>query len=92
MKKNASRRRRHKTWQLQEAKAKFSELVDEAQDNGYQVITRNGRPVAVLMSNEEFEHHRKKEDTLIDFFKKAPFPELDLDLKRDRDLGRELDL
>jgi len=83
---------RNKVWQLQEAKAKFSELVDEVLQDGYHTITRNGHPVVVVMSQKEFEKYRKPEDTLIDFFYKAPFPDEDLDLTRDKDLGREIDL
>jgi len=34
----------------------------------------------------------KPKETLIEFFKQAPHPEIKLDLQRDRDLGREIDL
>ena len=37
-------------WQLQEAKAKFSQVVDDAGNMGHQIITKNGVPVAVLIS------------------------------------------
>jgi antitoxin Phd len=87
-----TRRKRHRTWQLQEAKAKFSKLVDEAIEDGYQTITRNGKPVAVVISKEEFENYRKPKDNLIEFFNKAPFPEIELDTRRDRDLGRDINL
>lgn len=86
------RKRSHKVWQLQEAKAKFSELVDEVLQDGYQTITRNGHPVVVVISQKEFEQYQKPEDTLIDFFMKAPLHEEDLDLTRDKDRGREIDL
>lgn len=86
------RRRRRRTWQLQEAKAKFSKLVDEALEDGFQTITRNGLPVVVVISQNEFEQYRKPENTLIDFFMKAPFPDVELDIHRDRDVGREIDL
>lgn len=79
-------------WQLQEAKAKFSKLVDEVLQDGYHTITRNGYPVVVVLSQKEFEQYRKSEDTLIDFFNRAPFPDEDLDLTRDKDTGREIDL
>ena len=92
MKKMARRKRRHKSWQLQEAKAKFSKLVEEALEDGYQTITRNGRPVVVVISQEEFEQYRKPDGTLVDFFMRAPFPEVDLDLERDKDAGRDIDL
>jgi prevent-host-death family protein len=87
-----SKKKGHKTWQLQEAKAKFSELVDEVIDDGYQTITRNGKPVVVVISQKEFEQFLRKEDNLIDFFMRAPFPDEDLDLTRDKDTGRDVDL
>ena len=37
-------------WQLQDAKQQFSRLVDEACEQGPQVVTRNGREVVVVMS------------------------------------------
>jgi len=40
---------RQKRWQLQEAKAKFSQVVDEMLDKGPQVITRHGKDIAALI-------------------------------------------
>ena len=45
-----------KTLPLAEAKAKLSRLIDEVAKTDEQiVITRNGRPAAVLVSPDEFE-------------------------------------
>ncbi|MCL5965752.1 MAG: type II toxin-antitoxin system Phd/YefM family antitoxin [Deltaproteobacteria bacterium] len=45
-----------RTMSLSEAKMKFSRLVDEVEKTDEEVvITRNGRPAAVLVSPEEFE-------------------------------------
>ena len=45
-----------KTLPLSEAKTKLSSLVDEIRDRDEEVtITRNGRPVAVIVSADEFE-------------------------------------
>lgn len=41
-------------WQLQEAKAKLSSVIDGAIASGPQRITRHGRPAAVLLSEEDF--------------------------------------
>lgn len=35
------------SWQLQEAKAKFSQLVADANKKGHQTITKQGEPIAV---------------------------------------------
>ena len=42
-------------WQMQEAKAKLSELVKRAQTDGPQDITLHGESVAVVLSRESFE-------------------------------------
>ena len=42
------------TWQLQDAKARFSELVDKAEKEGAQVITRRGVETAVIIPIEEW--------------------------------------
>ena len=45
-----------KTLPLSEAKSKLSSLIDEIRDRDEEVtITRNGRPVAVLVSADEFD-------------------------------------
>ncbi|MEO6805854.1 MAG: type II toxin-antitoxin system Phd/YefM family antitoxin [Edaphobacter sp.] len=41
-------------WAVAEAKAKFSEVIDSALKKGPQQITKNGRPVAVVISMEEW--------------------------------------
>jgi prevent-host-death family protein len=41
-------------WQLQEAKNCFSEVVNRALKDGVQTITRHGKPVVVVLSQEEF--------------------------------------
>jgi prevent-host-death family protein len=41
-------------WQLQTAKNRFSEVVNRAVTEGAQTITRHGKPVVVVLSQEEF--------------------------------------
>jgi antitoxin Phd len=86
------RRRRHKTWQLQEAKARFSELVNEVIEDGYHTITRNGRPVVVVISHAEFEKSKTSKKTLEEVLFNSPFAKFDLDISRDKDPGRDIDL
>ncbi len=81
-----------RVWQLQEAKARFSELVTEVERDGYQTITKNGHPVAVIISKKEFEKMQSSGNSLLDFFRQSPFPELDLDIKRNKDIGRDIEL
>lgn len=86
-------RTKKRVWQLQEAKARFSELVSEVEHgSGYQTVTKNGRPVVMIISKEEFEQMHAPENTLLDFFRESPLSETDLDLGRNDDLGRDVDL
>src|SRR5579883_2137590 len=41
-------------WQVQEAKQRFSQLVQRAIDEGPQVVTRHGRDVVVVVAADEF--------------------------------------
>jgi antitoxin Phd len=41
-------------WQLQEAKARFSELIDNTLEKGPQVVTRRGIDTAVVVSIDEW--------------------------------------
>ena len=86
------RKRVHKTWQLQEAKARFSELVKEVMKDGYHTNTKNGQPVVVVISQEEFEKFQKPEKPLSTFLLESPFAEFDLDVERDKDSGRDINL
>jgi prevent-host-death family protein len=42
------------SWQVQDAKARFSELLEEAIRNGPQLVTRRGVEAAVLVPIEEW--------------------------------------
>jgi prevent-host-death family protein len=42
-------------WQLQEAKARFSEVVEQALTGEVQIVTRRGRPAVVVIPYEEYE-------------------------------------
>ena len=44
-----------KTWPVQDAKARFSELVETCLREGPQMVTRRGKEAAVLMPVEEWE-------------------------------------
>ncbi len=43
------------TWQLQDAKNRFSAVVDAALDGEPQRVTRRGTPVVIVLSVEEYE-------------------------------------
>ena len=60
------------SWQLQDAKARMSELVKRAQE-GPQGITVHGKPVAVVLSQAAFEALSQSQRSLLDFMQASPF-------------------
>jgi len=80
-----------KTWQLQEAKARLSEVIKKATKEGPQTITMRGEPTAVIISREEYEQLRHPRESLVDFMRKSPLYGVDLDLKREQTMTRETD-
>ncbi len=76
-------------WQLQEAKAKFSEVVQRAIEDGPQTVTRRGKPAVVVVAVEEFERSREQTPTLKELLLECPLE--GIDLERPRDYGREID-
>jgi len=81
-----------KAWQLQEAKARFSELVRRAKSQGPQDITLHGRRVAVLLSGEEFDRLTLPRESFVDFMLRSPMAGSGLKLRRDKSLTRKVRL
>jgi antitoxin Phd len=81
------------SWQLQEAKNKFSELIDRAMSEGPQVITRHGVEVVVVMPIAGYKKLMAPKKRLGDFLLDSPLRSSELCIERDRrkDL-REIDL
>jgi antitoxin Phd len=81
-------------WQLQEAKNRFSELVNEADRNGPQIVTRRGTEAAVVLSYGDYRKlvAKGKRASLIDALLSAPKVPGGLRLDRRRDVGRKVDL
>jgi len=77
-------------WQLQDAKAKFSELVDKAVEEGPQTVTRRGRDAVVVVSAEQFELMKKRQISLKDLLRLFPLDELELE--RDKSYPRDVEL
>lgn len=80
-------------WQMQEAKAKLSELVKRSETEGPQDITVHGHSVAVLISREMFDRLSGNKQSFVDFMKASPLYGLeDINLDRDQSLTRGVDL
>jgi antitoxin Phd len=83
------------SWQLQTAKAQFSEVFRRARAEGPQVITRQGKEAVVVIPVEQFEGLLTRglsPKSLSQFFRESPLAGLDLPFERDRDTGRKIDL
>lgn len=79
-------------WQLQEAKNRFSEVVEEAIKHGPQTVTKHGREAVVVMSVEEYHRMKQPQKTLFQFFQDSPMYGFELDLTRSQELPRDIDL
>ena len=83
------------SWALQDAKARFSEVVNRACKEGPQTVTRHGRSAVVILATEQFCQLTQREDKadLVGFFRHSPLTGLNPSwLDRDRDSGREISL
>ena len=78
-------------WQLQEAKARFSEVVKSSRE-GPQEITVHGRPAAVLVSKEAYDKLIGGKPGLVEFLRKSPLHGVTLNLERDRSSARKIRL
>lgn len=83
------------SWQVQTAKARFSEVFRRARTEGPQHITRQGKEAVVMISEEQFDEltaRSRQPKSLVQFFRQSPLVGLNLDFERDRDPGRDVDL
>ena len=80
------------TWQVQEAKARFSELMRGADEAGPQTITVRGRRAAVLLSANDYDSLRSRKPSLAAFMRASPLAGVELTVDRDRTPPRDMDL
>jgi antitoxin Phd len=83
------------SWQIQSAKARFSEVFRRARTEGPQRITRQGKEGVVMVAEEHYERlvgKSRQPKSLVQFFRQSPLVGVELDLERDRDPGRDTDL
>lgn len=78
------------TWQLQEAKAKLTQFVNDAKHSP-QVISRHGVPEIVAISIEKYHALTRSDNDLVSFLKNSPLYNIDLDIKRDKTPMRDIE-
>lgn len=80
-------------WKLEDAKARFSEVVRRAATAGPQLVTVRGREAAVILSPEQYRQllpQPKHHVPLMQFLRDLDLP--DSNLERESDHGRDIDL
>jgi len=93
--KQATKRKPTRRWQLQTAKAQFSEVFRRARSEGPQLVTRQGKEAVIILPAEEFERlsmRSRQPQSLVEFFADSPLAKVKIDLKRKRDFGRRVKL
>jgi prevent-host-death family protein len=79
-------------WQMQEAKAKLSELIKLTVNKGPQGISVRGKKACVLLSRKEYERLTGQKPDFLTFIASSPIKGTDLNLERDKSPPRNIDL
>ncbi len=78
-------------WAVADAKARLSELLEKASHRPL-TITRNGKPIAVVVGIEEWKRRAKPKGSLAEFFQSAPDGFHELEFERAADQARDVKL
>ncbi len=78
-------------WQVQDAKSRFSELIERARADGPQIITRHGAERAVVLSIEDYRALAAHKPNFKTHLLGGPKVD-DFSIERNRDTGRALEL
>ena len=78
-------------WQIQEAKMRLSQVLEEAQTKGPQLITRHGIDRAVVLSIDDFRSLTANKPDLRGYLLGGPKVD-DFEIPPERDTGREIAL
>lgn len=79
------------TWQVQEAKQRFSEVLRQAHTDGPQIVTRHGEEIAVVLNIEEYRHLRPAALDFKAFLRSGPDLSA-LDIRRSGEVARSVEL
>ena len=79
-------------WQLQEAKSKFSQLVENAMRNEPQFVTKHGSSAVVILSSDDYKKLTKPKTDLVTFLRDSPLMGAELETSRNQELPRDIEL
>lgn len=82
----------NRTWQLQEAKNRFSSLVERAQHEGPQIVTKHGKEAVVVLSVDDYKKMTRPKTNLFEFMQKSPLSGIDIDVSRDKKAPRDVEM
>ncbi len=80
------------TWALQDAKNRFSAVVNRTLKEGPQIVTRHGVPVVAIVPIADFKAQNSTGKSFVQFFRSSPLCGADIDLSRDKSTGRDTQL
>ena len=79
------------TWEMQEAKARLSEVIKCAESEGPQEITLDGQSVAIVISRGMYDRLARTGKSLVEFMRSSPlFDQDDGPLVRDQSTARDV--
>jgi prevent-host-death family protein len=79
-------------WQLQEAKNKFSEVVEKARSEGPQFVTKHGKESVVVISVEDYQRIIKPKSNFFHFIQSSPLSKITIDIERDKSVSRDVEI
>lgn len=82
-------------WQVQTAKARFSEVFRKARTEGPQRITRQGKEAVVMLPEEQYKQlvgEGAPQKSLAQFLRESPLMGVKLDLRRNKSRSRDIQL
>ena len=90
----SQRARQPRSWPLQDAKARFSELIRKAQSEGPQHVTVHGRSTVVVLSEEEYSRltGARSGQQLVELLGSSPLRDIEIEHPRVRGPVRDVDL
>ena len=80
-------------WQLQDAKARFSEIIRRAAEEGPQHVSVRGEPAAVIISEEDYRELTSKRPSIVDHILSGePWSDELVEAINDRSIGPDRDI
>ena len=79
-------------WKLQDAKAQFSKVVEDALKTGPQYVTRRGAKVVVILSAKDYENLVSNKPSFKEFLLNCPKMDKNFEIERRQDYPRSIEL